>query len=432
MGNLRTDTRRVYYQTREAAALALASLWAHKLRAALTVLGVVIGVTTVIAMVSIIDGLNTTFANQLGFLGSDTFFVQRYKAITIGIRREKPRPGFTAEDAAALMKRCPAVEIADIYTEAFAVATYGGAKTSTIQVGGTNTERFDEMFSWWVGEGRMLTAEDIAAGRYVVVVGAKVAEALMPTGSLVGRDIKLNGHRFRVVGVFSYKGEIFGQSMDTYCLVPYSAFRKTLGAGEEELYDATSLSIKATSPRRVNEAIDQVITVLRERRRVPPEEENNFEVYTADTLMNIYNQITGAAFAVMIGISAVSLLVGGIGIMNIMLVAVTERTREIGIRKAVGARRRDILTQFVAEATVISLAGGVIGILLGILIGQGVSVLTKALHDAQLPVPHLPTAVKLWSVLLGFFFSLAVGLFFGIWPATKASRLNPIEALRYE
>jgi putative ABC transport system permease protein len=422
---------RFYYQNKEAVGLALASLWAHKMRALLTILGVVIGVTTVIAMVSVIDGLNATFASQLGFLGADTFFVQKYKAVQFGPRREEPRPGFTREDAAEIMRRCPAVSVADIYAEAFVIATLGHEKTSYIQVGGTNTERFDEIFSWWVGEGRMLSAEDIAAGRYVTVVGSKVADALAPGGDLVGRDIKLNGYRYRVVGVFAPKGEIFGQSMDAYALVPYGAFRKTFQA-ERDLYDSTSLTIKAATPDRVKVAMDQVEALLRERRRVPPEKENNFEIYTADSLISIFKQITGAAFAVMIGIAAVSLLVGGIGIMNIMLVSVTERTREIGIRKALGARRRDIMTQFVVEATAISVAGGVIGIVLGVILGEGVNVGTRVLHAAHLPVPWLPAAIKAWSIIIGVIFSVGVGLFFGIYPATKAAKLNPIEALRYE
>ncbi len=426
---LPTAVRKFYYQNREAAVLALTSLWAHKMRALLTILGIVIGVTTVIAMVSVIDGLNSTFASQLGFLGADTFFVQKYKAVQLGVRREEPRKDFVKADVEEILRRCSAVKEADIYNEALVTATYGNEKTPPLPCGGTNTENFDEIFSWYVGEGRMLTADDISAARYACVVGYEVARALAPGGDLVGRDIKINGYRFRVVGVFAHKGEIFGVSMDNYILVPYGAFKKSFKKGYEE---GTSINVKAVSPERLHEAIDQVEVVMRERRHVPPEGENNFEIYTADSLMGIYNQITGAAFAVMIGIAAVSLLVGGIGIMNIMLVSVTERTREIGVRKALGARRRDIMTQFVAEATVISLVGGVLGIVLGIMLGEGVSVLTKALAAAQLPVPHLPAAIKVWSVTLGFVFALAVGLFFGIYPATKAARLNPIEALRYE
>jgi len=434
MSPLNVGLRRAYYQNREAGLLALSSLWAHKMRALLTILGIVIGVTTVIAMVSVIDGLNTTFAKQLGFLGADTFFVQRYKAVQFGARREKPRKGFTREDAEAIMRRCPAVAVADIYTEAIVSATYGSEKTPFVPIGGTNTERFDEIMSWWVGDGRMLTADDIAAARYVCVVGSQVAEALVPGGDIVGKDIKVDGYRFRVVGVFSPKGEIFGTSMDNYILIPYGAFRKAFGTRDDndEFSESSSLIIKARSPQTINVAIDQVEALMRERRRVPPEKENDFEIYTADSLMQIFNQITGAAFAVMIGISAVSLLVGGIGIMNIMLVSVTERTREIGVRKALGARRRDIMTQFIAEATAISLVGGAAGIVLGVVLGEGVNVLTKVLADAHLPVPHLPAAIKAWSVVLGFLFSLAVGLFFGIYPASKAAKLNPIEALRYE
>jgi putative ABC transport system permease protein len=431
MGKILDHIRRQYYQYREAALLALGSLWAHKMRALLTILGVVIGVTTVIAMVSIIDGFNKSFADQMGFLGADTFFIQKYEAVQIGFRREEPRKDFEPEDAEAIARRCPAVAVADFYSEYLTYGTRGGNKTALLPVGATQTEKFDEIFSWWVEDGRMLTQADIDSDRYVVVVGPDVEDALAPEGNIVGTDIKLGGHRFRVVGVFVPKGEIFGVSMDNYAVVPRGAAVKAFGdtvlKSEED-----AITVKAVSPELLNTAIDQVEVVMREQRRVPPEDENDFEIYTSDSIMEIYNQITGAAFAVMIGISAVSLLVGGIGIMNIMLVSVTERTREIGVRKALGARRRDIMAQFIAEATVISLTGGVIGILLGVLIGEGVSILTGALSSAGAPVPHLPAAIKAWSVTLGFSFSLGVGLFFGIFPANKAAKMNPIEALRYE
>jgi putative ABC transport system permease protein len=426
------NLRRQYYQYREAAALAYSSLWAHKMRALLTVLGVVIGVTTVIAMVSIIDGLNSSFANQMGFLGADTFFIQKYKAVQLGFRREEPRKDFKESDAEAITRRCPAVAVADFYSEYVAYATYRGRKTSLLPVGATNTDKFDEIFSWWVGDGRMFTQADIDADRYVTVVGSAVNEALAPAGNLIGDDIKIGGHRFRVVGVFAPKGEIFGVSMDNYAVVPYGAAAKSFANVTKNEEQGDVITVRAKSPALLNTAIDQVEVVMRERRHVAPEEDNDFEIYTADSIMEIYNQITGAAFAVMIGISAVSLLVGGIGIMNIMLVSVTERTREIGIRKALGARQRDVLAQFIAEATVISVTGGVIGIVIGVLIGEGVSLLTKVLSNAGAPVPHLPAGIQAWSIILGFLFSLAVGLFFGIYPANKAAKLNPIEALRYE
>jgi putative ABC transport system permease protein len=425
------SVRRQYYQYREAASLAWGSLWAHKMRALLTILGVVIGVTTVIAMVSIIDGFNASFADQMGFLGADTFFIQKYEAVQIGFRREEPRKDLEPEDADAITRKCPAVSVADFYSEYVTYGTRRGNKTALLPVGGTGTERFDEIFSWWVGEGRMLTQADIDGDRYVAVVGPDVEEALAPEGNIIGEDIKLGGHRFRVVGVFVKKGEIFGVSMDNYAVIPRGAAVKAFGDSAFKTQEDV-ITVRAKSPALLNTAIDQVEVVMREQRRVPPEAENDFEIYTSDSIMEIYNQITGAAFAVMIGISAVSLLVGGIGIMNIMLVSVTERTREIGVRKALGARRRDIMAQFIAEATVISVTGGILGIILGVIIGEGVSILTKVLSDAGAPVPHLPAGIQVWSIMLGFLFSLGVGLFFGIFPANKAAKLNPIEALRYE
>jgi putative ABC transport system permease protein len=368
----------------------------------------------------------------MGLLGADTFFIQKYSAVQLGFRREEPRKDFEEADADAIMRRCPAVAVADFYSEYLGYATHHGRKTALLPIGATHTEKFDEIFSWWVDDGRMLTQADIDADRYVAVVGAEVNDALAPSGDLIGEDIKIAGHRFRVVGVFVEKGEIFGVSMDNYAVVPYGAAAKSFPETIKNEEQGDVITVRAKSPQLLHTAIDQAEVVMREQRRVPPEAENDFEIYTADTIMEIYNQITGAAFAVMIGISAVSLLVGGIGIMNIMLVSVTERTREIGIRKALGARQRDVLAQFIGEATVISVTGGVIGIVIGVVIGEGVSLLTKLLSNAGAPVPHLPAGIQAWSIILGFLFSLGVGLFFGIYPANKAAKLNPIEALRYE
>jgi putative ABC transport system permease protein len=243
-----------------------------------------------------------------------------------------------------------------------------------------------------------------------------IKETLFPFTGAVGEEVRIGPIKFEIVGLMEEMGSIFGQSQDNIVVIPYSTFQLIFG----ERMDI-DIAIQAKYPDRMEATIDEVIGILRVERKVPPGKDNDFEIITRDSLTETWQNLTGVVFAAAVGIALISLLVGGIGIMNIMLVSVTERTREIGVRKAIGAKRRDILWQFIVEAIVLSVVGGVIGVVVGVGLGQLIGVITP-----------LPSAVPVWAVFFGLGFSSMVGLFFGIYPAAKAAKLDPIEALRYE
>ncbi|MCP4230158.1 MAG: FtsX-like permease family protein [bacterium] len=403
---------------REAILMALDAITANKLRSALTVLGVLIGVTTVIAMMSVIDGLNKSFEADVGALGAHNFYVQKYNAVQLGFDffREE-RDDFSIEDAYAIQEECSAVAVADLSSWRFVNAEYGGKKARFIGLTTTSTEFYDVLNDQYVEEGRLINRSDVLHARDVAVIGKEVVAVVFPGIDPIGRRLRVDGRQFQVIGVFEEKGEVFGDSWDDYIVIPETTYTNIYGKDKEQSW----LTIRARDTASMPLAVDQVETLMRRRRGVKPAEDNDFEITTPDQLMQIWQQITGGAFAAMIAIAGVSLLVGGIGIMNIMLVAVTERTREIGVRKALGARRRDIMSQFIIEAIVVSLVGGIAGIILGVLLGNLVGWLSP-----------LEPATSVPSLFIGFIFSVGVGLFFGIYPAWKASKLDPIEALRFE
>jgi len=400
--------------------MALDSLKANKMRTILTLLGIIIGVMTVVGMLSIIEGLNQSMATRIGEMGSNLFVISKYPAVRFGPHQDpgiRNRKDLTIDDAYALAEECPSILAISPECWAHAKVKYKGHETSeACSIGGAGADYLLVNNNELSG-GRALTDEDILSARHVCVLANEPAEALFGYEDPLGKEVRIKGQRFLVVGVIEPKGQFLGNSQDNYVLIPHSTFEKLFSKDEYYLH----FFIQAISKEELPAAIDQSERLLRLRRGVAADEENDFEIYTQDTLMDLYNQITGAAYAIMVGVAAISLLVGGIGIMNIMLVAVIERTREIGVRKAVGARRRDILRQFITESAGLSIVGGTIGIIVGVLVALGVASATG-----------LPRTVPLWSVGLGFSFSVGIGLFFGIYPAYKASKLDPIEALHYE
>jgi putative ABC transport system permease protein len=408
---------------REVFRMALDSIRTHKLRSFLTVLGIVIGVMTVIGMVSVIQGLNGSFRAELESAGSDLIMIQKYDPVQMGERSEaeRMRKDLTLDDARALEKGCPlvkgvAVSLRPSIFEQIDIK-YRNVKSDSSMVMGYN-EKFPLVMSLYLPkEGRQLTESEIAHSSRVCVLGFELAEILFPHESAVGKEIRVGAEKFTVVGVLSKRGQMFGQSRDNFVGIPITALMKSFP------YEKDSLEI-FTAPRKhgdMEAAIQQVTDFLRQRRKVPYGKPNDFAVFTQDTMLDLYNQLTGAAFLVMIVISSIGLMVGGIGVMNIMLVSVKERTREIGIRKALGAKARDILRQFLIEAVVLTGTGGV----LGVLVGFGIALLVRA-------ATPLPAAVSPWSVIVGLVVSISIGLFFGIFPAQKAARLDPIVSLRYE
>lgn len=409
---------------REIGVMAFDSIKTHKLRSFLTLLGIMIGVMTVIGMVSIIQGLNRSFLSQLESVGSDLIIVEKYEpGVQVGRRseEERQRKDLTFDDAQAIERECSLVKAVAVSLTANIFEgipiKYRDIKSEDALVLGMN-DKFPQVLSVYLPEeGRFIIESDVNHRTRVCVLGAELAETLFPHTQPLGKEIRIGPEKFTVVGILKKRGSMFGQSRDNFVGLPITTLMKYFP------YDLGNLQIIATPNRHgyLPDTIDQIISVLRKRRKVPFGQANDFAVYTQDTLLNLYNQLTGAAYLVMIVISSIGLLVGGIGVMNIMLVSVKERTREIGIRKAIGARPGDILKQFLVEAIFLTGTGGILGIIIGFLI----ALLVKA-------ATPLPASVTLWSVFLGFFVSVSVGLFFGIFPAQKAARLDPIVSLRYE
>ncbi len=404
---------------RESGQMALESIRANKFRSFLTTLGIIIGVWAVIGMQTFISGLNNTVEQQLAEVGAGTFFVQKYPAIMTGDDHwlYHNRKDFDMEQARAIQEKADLISIVSptVYSFGNALA-YRDKKTNQDVFAYGGNEYWQMANGFYVEQGRFITGSDVQNRTPVCVLGLSVVEKIFPFEDPVGKEIRLRGQPIRVIGVFEEKGSVFGQDQDNVVFVPISTFESIFGKRHE-----MEIALRAKSPELLDPAIDQVIGVLRAARKVAPGKPNDFEIVTKESLMETWNNLTRYVFLGAIIIAGMSLLVGGIGIMNIMLVSVTERTREIGIRKAVGASRLEIMWQFITEAIILSGVGGVIGVIVGIVSGK---LLGLAIH--------WPTTVPVLAAFVGFLFSSAVGLFFGIYPAVKASRLNPIEALRYE
>jgi len=409
---------------KEILAMAIDSIRTHKLRSFLTILGIMIGVMTVIGMVSVIQGLNRSFMAELESVGSDIIGISKFEpGIQMGRMsdEERTRKDLTFEDAQAIERECPlvkavAVDIAANIFEGKAVK-YQNAKNEDALILGMN-HRFPEVISVYAPEkGRFISESDVTHTTKVAVLGSDLNDALFPNINALSKKIRIGPEEFTVVGVLKKRGAMFGQSRDNFVGIPLTTLMKYFPYQKDHL----EIIAAPRKPGILLETIEEITNVLRIQRKVPFGKPNDFAVYTQDTLVSLYNQITGAAYLVMIVISSIGLMVGGIGVMNIMLVSVKERTREIGIRKAIGARSPDILRQFLFEAMILTGGGGIVGIILG----SGIALLVRS-------ATPLPATVTLWSVVLGFAVSVSVGLFFGIFPARKAARMNPIDSLRYE
>lgn len=406
--------------------IALDGIRGRKMRSFLTVTGVVIGVTSVIAVAAIIEGLNRNIMQRVQALGSKTFFITRIPLARFGRMPEhiRLRKHFTFDDARVVRESCPTVE----YATAFATRAlffgdpndirYGNEKVDNTILRGVDHNYASAIPIFEVTQGRFISAYDMEHTRYVAVIGQGIANTLFPNSDPVGRTVRLNGLPFEVLGVFEKDSGMFGgPGVDMFICIPYSTFHKLYPELKEHF-----IAIAVRDPRDLNKAEDEVVTTLRRLRRVAHTGENDFEVTLPDFLSKLWDQLTGAMVILTGVISSIALLVGGIGVMNIMLVSVTERTAEIGIRKAVGAKKSDIRAQFLIEAVTLTSAGGVIGIL----VGAGISWVVRAL------IPALPTYVSPFWVAMGVLMAAGVGLFFGYYPARRAANLDPIVCLRYE
>jgi putative ABC transport system permease protein len=401
----------------EAFSAALASLNAHRLRSFLTTLGILIGTMAVIAVVSVLQGFSDSISNQFSDLGSNTLTLDAIN------EQENFRTGrinrITFDDVETLRYRVPGISrVAPIIVPQLGGAAYRG-RTTTPQILGA-TEESQDVLGVDASVGRYITASDDRNGRRIVVIGVDVRDELRMPKNPVGEYVLIGREWFRVVGLLEKRGEIFGFSQDNRVFIPFSVARSLTGTFERPFMEVSFTVENLTELAQVRERANRAVRLSR---KLAPNAEPDFEIKAADSFIKQFNQITATATAVLAGIVGISLLVGGIGIMNIMLVSVTERTREIGILKALGATRRDILIQFLLEAALLSLLGGLVGIVLGLLAGMGIASL----------IPNFPPAhVPVWVMLAAAGFSALVGVVFGIAPASKAASLDPIEALRYE
>jgi len=408
---------------RESAKMAFDTLRKNKLRSTLTILGVTVGVVTILAMVSIIQGLNRSFSDQIESLGSNTIFIAKFDP-SFGKppgQEERQRKELTIEDANALRNEVStAVGVSPIQREIAVTIRYKDKQSDTpILIGATPFYEFTH--SQYIGYGRFIIDSDIQERSNVAVLGQDLVKALFPNDEdPIGAEIKIDGNPFRVVGVMSQLGSFFGQSRDNIAFIPLTTNQKYYPRIEPPA-TIFAIIIRPRTRADVKQTIDETRDILRVRREVKYGEKDNFGISSQDALLDIYNQLTGATYLVLTAISAVALMIGGIGVMNIMLVSVTERTKEIGIRKAVGATRSGILSQFLIEAVILTAIGGSIGVAIG-------EVLSLIINKYS----PLPAFIPVWAILLGLFASAGVGVVFGVFPAWKAANLDPIEALRFE
>ena len=419
-----------WFLLRETLGMATRALVANRLRSVLALLGIVIGVGTVIGMVALINGFQRSFKQSIQSFGNNTIYIRRIRpGISFGDIPDslRKRKAFTMEDAAAIMQRAPAVRAIAPFKWPWAdiKITREGRSARGVFFYGTN-EQYLLTHGNDLSRGRFFTQEEVERRANVIVLGKDTREALFKDKSGLGEQVHVNGIPFTVIGEYEARGRMMGNNFDQAGAIPYSTMDKYFPAPQEappwfpkrgELF----LDAIAVSPEMSEVAQQQIMEVLRIRRHLPSNKQNDFVVFTDDAFLSLYNAITGGIFALMALISSIALLVGGIGVMNIMLVAVTERTREIGIRKALGAPQKAILSQFLLESVMLTAAGGAAGIGLGALI-------SAIIHAAS----KMPTYVSVWSVITGLSVSAVIGVLFGVYPAMRASRLDPVDSLRYE
>ena len=396
--------------------MAWEALKSHKLRSLLTTLGILIGVTTIITIWTTIQGLNQYVYKQLSTIGTGTIYVEKYSwIIKNDFWKYRNRKNVTYKEFEAIKKYSTLAKAVAPEVYSAKLVSYKNEKLENIYIVGT-TEQYAQMSSLYPETGRFLTAQDVRSNHYVCVLGAEVAEKLFKTENLLGRKVRIGDHKYLVIGLLEKRGSFFGQNMDTFVIVPIGTFRRVYGG-----HRGLRIGVMARNADQLDDLKEEIRGIMRRVRKTKPGAPDDFSINQQDMLTELYGQLTGGLFAIVFIIGGISLLVGGIGIMNIMLVSVTERTKEIGIRKAIGAKRKNILFQFLIEALLISSLGGLIGLILGYIAGSVVL--------AQM---DLSTGVGISSIAIGFGFSTLVGVLAGSYPASKASRLNPIDALRFE
>ena len=421
---------------REVGSLALDTLRTNKLRSALTVLGVVIGITAIVGMTSLIRGFDQSLRDSIRQLGPNTIFVAKFSGVSIAAGRNfaelARRPNLTVDDARAIQRLAPAVQTVDIWIGAAGDVQervyYNANHTKLLNIIGA-TEEYAALSFVKVTAGRLFTAAEVEHKRKVVVLGDTPYQVLFGQSGLdpIGKRVRIGAGEYTVVGVLDKRPSVgnLGTAQDDFVVIPESTHQASFGSQARRAFrgqqGSAMIAILPYEGATREDAMQQVEAIMRIRHGLRLDEPDDFDVVTQDAALQVWNQVSQATFLGLVVISSIALMVGGIGVMAIMTISVTERTREIGVRKALGARRREILVQFLTEAIVLTSVGGLLGIAIGASIGVTVHAVTG-----------FPVSLPWWSFALGLGFSAAVGIFFGMVPAVRASRLDPIEALRYE
>jgi putative ABC transport system permease protein len=399
--------------------VALGSVWSNKLRSFMMVLGNIVAVTSIIAVVSLIQGMNSYVSDAIvRDVGLGTFRIEKVGFVTDEEEERnawRRNPDVTMVDARAVEQFSPVIDAVMAESGSNANITYQDVLLENTRVRGVSSS-YEEFSSYNAEVGRLPSRLEVERGRPVVLLGWDTADKLFKGRNPIDQVIQINGVHFRVLGVSEKKGSVFGNSQDEFAMMPLGAFQRLFGSRR-----SLELTVRPSSPDRLEEAMDEARVALRVKRHLKPGQDDNFGMYTSDTLMDFWKKFSRGIFAILIGVVSLSLVVGGLVIMNIMLMVVSERTREIGLRKALGAKRRDIVWQVLTESTTLSLVGGMIGTALGFATALTVAAFTP-----------LPATIEPWSVPLGLGMTVVVGLFFGLYPALRAARLDPIEALRRE
>ena len=399
----------------EMARVALGVIWANKIRSFLTILGNVVAVGSIVTLVSLIQGITDEVTSIiLTEVGADTFLVERVGLVVSEeeLERSRGNPRITLADFDALQATDGSFSAVMAQSQQRGEVRFGEDVLESVQIRGV-TEELERFPEFDAELGRMPTRSEVGRKRNVAFLGWSTADRLFDGANPLDRIITIEGVHFRVVGVSTSKGSMFGQSLDEFVIIPLGAYQRLFGSR-----GALSLMVRPNSPENLERAMDDAVVALRISRRLRPREDSNFGLFTSDTALDLYNQATTGVFAVLVGVVALALVVSGIVIMNIMLMAVSERTREIGLRKALGARRRDVMWQVLSESVALSTLGGVAGTIVGAAAATTI--------DRLAPVP---ATVHVWSIILAVTMTAVVGVFFGLYPARKAASLDPIEAL---
>jgi putative ABC transport system permease protein len=402
----------------ESVKLALASIWANKLRSLLTLLGNIVAVSSIIAVVALIQGVDGAVSDAIvSDLGADYFTIRRTGIARNQdeIDRQRGNPRITLAEAEAIRRFGGTIVAVMAQAQQNTTVAYRAEELESIQVQGV-TASYLEFSTFDAERGRMMSPTEVARNRPVALVGWQIADRLFGAENPLDKVIRVAGVPFRIVGVSAKKGAFFGNSQDEFVVIPLGQYQKLFGSRQ-----SLTLTVKPRHPSLVSQARDEARTALRVERHLGPGEDDNFGMIASDSFLDIFHQATAGIAVVLVGVVGLSLLVGGIVIMNIMLMVVSERTREIGLRKALGAKRRDIMSQVLTESITLSLSGGIVGVALGTLFARGLAAVTP-----------LPAVIEPWSVALGIAVTALVGLFFGWYPARRAAGLAPIEALRRE